>query len=261
MSAPRHELGDFLRRKRTGADRTEYDLPPVGRSRTTGLRREEIAFLSGVSVTWYTWLEQGREINPSRQVIDAIALHLRLTQAEHDYVLGLAGFAPSPAPLPVAPDAVPAHVQHLLDALDPAPAFALTAHWDIAAWNTAYERLFPGVADAPAAERNLLLFVFTDPRVRAMLPDWERTSRQFLAEYRAEAVGRANAPDHARLLAHLRHVSADFAAAWDEHTVQRFTSRERTFEHPTDGTRTFEQVALVPQDAADVRVIAYLPTR
>lgn len=259
-TSSRTELGQFLRRKRAAVDRAEYDLPPAGRSRTTGLRREEIAFLSGVSVTWYTWLEQGRDINPSRQVIDAIAVNLRLTRAEHDYMLGLCGFAPSPAPELVEPAAAPQHVQHLIDALDPAPAFAVTAHWDIVAWNAAYERLFPGVATAPATERNLLQFVFTDPYVRDMLPDWDLTSRQFLAEYRAESGARTGGPEHVRLVAHLRHVSGDFADAWDQHRVQRFSTRRRAFRHPVDGEREFEQVSLVPQDAPELKVIAYLPT-
>ncbi len=255
----RRELGDFLRRKRAAADRADYDLPPVGRSRTTGLRREEIAFLSGVSVTWYTWLEQGRDINPSRQVVDAVALNLRLSHAEHDYLLGLAGFTPAARPEPLAPAPVPGHVQHLLDALDPAPAFALTGHWDIAAWNTAYEQLFPGVATTRPEERNLLVFVFTDPSVRGMLPDWEVTSRQFLAEYRAEAGGRIGAGDHLRLVSFLREASADFSAAWDEHAVERFASRSRVFIHPRDGERRFEQVKITPQDAADLTIVAYLP--
>lgn len=255
----RAELGAFLRRKRGEADRAEYDLPVLGRGRRTGLRREEIAFLSGVSVTWYTWLEQGRDINPSRQVIDAVAVNLRLTATEHDYVLGLAGFTPSPRPVPVAPGPVPAHVQLVLDALDPSPAFALTAHWDIAAWNKAYEGLFPGVVEAPAAERNLLLFVFTDEYVRGMLPDWELTSRQFLAEYRAEAGGRVSGPEHVRLVEHLRHASEDFRRAWDEHSIQRFESRRREFIHPRVGELVFEQANLVPQDAPDLHLVSYLP--
>lgn len=257
-SGPRKELGDFLRRKRTEAERGDYDLPPVGRGRSKGLRREEIAFLSGVSVTWYTWLEQGRDINPSRQVIDAVALNLHLTVAEHDYVLGLAGFTPSARQVPVAPGPVPDHVQHLLDALDPAPAFALTPHWDIAAWNDSYEGLFPGVATADPAERNLLLFVFTDEYVRAMLPDWELTSRQFLAEYRAETGSRVTGPEHVRLLEHLRSVSPEFVTAWDEQAIQRFASRRREFIHP-EGERVFEQVNLMPQDTPDLHVVAYLP--
>jgi transcriptional regulator with XRE-family HTH domain len=255
----RKELGAFLRRKRNEVDRSAHDLPPVGRSRTTGLRREEIAFLSGVSVTWYTWLEQGRSINPSRQVIDAVAVNLRLTAAEHDYVLGLAGFSPAPRPELSAPAPVPPHVQHLLDALEPAPSFALTPHWDVAAWNHAYQGLFPGVADADPEERNLLVFIFTDPRIRALLPDWERTSAQFLAEYRAEAGNRVGGPQHVRLVTHLREHSEEFSRAWDAHTVQRFESRRRVFEHPTAGRLVFEQVNLLPQDVPDLHLISYLP--
>lgn len=255
----RKELGAFLRGKRNAADRAEYGLPPVGRGKTTGLRREEVAFLSGVSVTWYTWLEQGRDIHPSRQVVDAVAVNLRLNQAEHDYVLGLSGFTPSPRPVPLAPGPVPPHVQQLLDTLDPAPAFAVSPHWDIAAWNRAYEGLFPGIATAAAEERNLLVLVFTDEYVRAMLPDWELTSRQFLGEYRSEAGARTAGPDHVRLVAHLRHVSPDFAEAWDEHAVLRFTSRQRKFIHPVAGELLFDQLKLVPQDAPELHVVAYLP--
>ncbi|ATG51726.1 transcriptional regulator [Brachybacterium vulturis] len=256
---PRTELGTFLRRRRNGALRADYDLPPLGRKRTEGLRREEIAFLSGVSVTWYTWLEQGRDINPSRQVIDAIAVNLRLTEPEHDYALGLAGFTPPPRPVLAEPAPVPAHVQHLLDALDPAPAFALTPHWDIAAWNRAYEGLFPAVREAAASQRNLLQFIFTDPWVRSMLPDWEHTSRQFLAEYRSEAGGRAGGPQHVRLVGHLRAESEEFSRAWDAHEVERFASRRREFLHPSAGKLVFEQVNIVPQDAPDLHVVSYLP--
>ncbi|RKW71902.1 helix-turn-helix transcriptional regulator [Galactobacter caseinivorans] len=255
----RKELGAFLRGKRTAADRAEYGLPPVGRGKTTGMRREEIAFLSGVSVTWYTWLEQGRDIHPSRQVVDAVAVNLRLNQAEHDYVLGLSGFTPSPRPVPLAPGPVPAHVQQLLDTLDPAPAFAVSPHWDIAAWNQSYEGLFPGIATAPPEERNLLALVFTDEYVRAMLPEWELTSRQFLGEYRSEAGARMGGPAHVRLVAHLRHASPDFAAAWDEHAVLRFESRQRRFIHPVAGELLFDQLKLVPQDAPELHVVAYLP--
>ena len=255
----RTELGTFLRRRRNEVERADYDLPPVGRGRTTGLRREEIAFLSGVSVTWYTWLEQGRDINPSRQVIDAVAVNLRLAEAEHDCVLGLAGFTPPPRPVLAEPAPVPPHVQHLLDALDPAPSFALTTHWDVAAWNRAYEGLFPAVREADPTQRNLLQFIFTDAWVRSMLPDWERTSRQFLAEYRAEASGRSSGPQHVRLVSHLRAVSPEFSHAWDAHEVERFSSRRREFAHPRVGRLVFEQVNIVPQDAPDLHVVSYLP--
>ncbi|MDQ4489368.1 helix-turn-helix transcriptional regulator [Sinomonas sp. ASV486] len=259
IEAPRRELGAFLRKKRERAVRADYGLPPVGRGRTEGLRREEIAFLSGVSVTWYTWLEQGRDINPSRQVLDAVAVNLRLTVPEHDYILGLSGFAPAPRAFAAVPEPVPDHVQHLLDALDPAPAFAVTSTWDIGAWNRGYEALFPGIATVPAKDRNLLRLTFTDPYVRGMLPDWEITVRSFLADYRAEAGSHADRDAHVELITRLRQDSADFARAWDDHEVRRFASRARTFLHPVAGRLDFEQHQLVPSDAPTLHVVAYLP--
>src|SRR5690348_833823 len=127
--AQRQELGAFLRRRRGQLVRADFGLPAVGRSRTGGLRREEVSYLSGVSVTWYTWLEQGRDINPSREVLDAVARSLRLSRDEHAYVLSLAGYS---APMPVAgdgPRTAPGSVQRLLHSLATSPAFALTSSW------------------------------------------------------------------------------------------------------------------------------------
>ncbi|MEA5457137.1 helix-turn-helix transcriptional regulator [Sinomonas sp. JGH33] len=255
----RKELGAFLRKRRERLVRADFDLPPAGRGRTLGLRREEVAFLSGVSVTWYSWLEQGRDINPSRQVLDAVAVNLRLSAPEHDYILGLCGLAPAPRATPSAPEPVPAHVQHLLEALDPTPAFALTSTWHIGAWNRGYEALFPGITSVPARDRNLLRLTFTDPYVRGMLPDWEVTSRSFLADYRAGAGSHTDRSAHVELVTRLREESEDFARAWDDHEVRRFASRARTFLHPVAGRLEFEQHQLVPSDAPSLRIIAYLP--
>ncbi|GHG55218.1 putative DNA-binding protein [Sinomonas cellulolyticus] len=255
----RKELGAFLRARRERAVRADYGLPPVGRGRTVGLRREEVAFLSGVSVTWYTWLEQGRDINPSRHVLDAVAVNLRLSAPEHDYVLGLSGYAPAPREAAPGPEPVPDHVQHLLHALDPAPAFAVTSTWDIGAWNRGYEALFPGIATVPVRDRNLLRLTFTDPYVRGMLPDWEVTVRSFLADYRAEAGSHADRAAHLELITRLRRDSEDFARAWDDHEVRRFASRARTFLHPVAGRLDFEQHQLVPSDAPTLHIVAYLP--
>ncbi len=256
----RRELGGFLRKRREQLLRADFALPPVGRSRTSGLRREEIAYHAGVSVTWYTWLEQGRGINPSRHVLDAVARTLRLTAEEHEYVLALAGYAPerieSQTDVVAAP---PPHVRRLLDSLDDAPAFAVAPDWSIVAWNGAYEALYPNVATVASEDRNLLAFVFTDPDVRRMLPDWETTSRHFLAEYRAEAGqllgGHARTTSVERLMAN----SAEFANAWNEHRVERFASRERVFDHPRAGRLVFEHHRLTPTDVPDLHVVIYLP--
>lgn len=256
-SANRQELGTFLRARRGEVDRAEAGLPPAGRSRTPGLRREEVALLSGVSSTWYTWLEQGREINPSRQVIDAVAATLRLSATEHDYALGLAGFAPLPLPPAVAQGVAPHH-QRLMDAQGAAPSFLLAADWQVIGWNTAYQQLYPHIADLAPTDRNLLAMVFTDPYVRRLLPDWEQTSRHFLAEYRAEARW-LGSPEHQGLVSRLREQSPEFEAAWSEHTVERFASRLRRFDHPQQGRLVFEHHSLTPTDAPGSHLVIYLP--
>lgn len=253
----RAELGAFLRARREQLDRGTYGLPPAGRGRTVGLRREEISFLSGVSVTWYTWLEQGRDINPSRQVLDAVATALHLTVAEHDYALTLAGFAPQ-RPGGVAPvETAPPHVRRFLDALDEHPAYALAPDWGIAGWNSAYERLYPNVASTPPEQRNLLRLIFTDPDVRSLLDDWDDTSRRFLAEFRAEAGPRLGDPRYRDLIGRLREESPEFRDRWESHGVGGFESRERVFQHPTLGRLVFEHHQMRPSDQTDIQLVVY----
>ncbi|MGN6426602.1 MAG: helix-turn-helix transcriptional regulator [Leifsonia sp.] len=253
----RRELGRFLRARREQAPRAEYGLPPVGRTRDTGLRREEIAYLSGVSVTWYTWLEQGRPINPSRSVLDAVARTLRLSSPEHEYLLSLAGFGLAPPATTVAVEDAPPHLQRLLDALDPNPAFALAPDWGIVGWNRGYADLYPRVAVVPRAERNLLWLVYTDPAVRELLPDWEETSGRFLAEFRAETGPRSGDAAVRALVERLRGASPEFALAWERYDIGGFESRERRFHHPRDGDVRLEHHQLTPADRPDLRIIAY----
>lgn len=253
----RSELASFLRARRNAAVRSEHGLPAVGRNREVGLRREEVSALSGVSVTWYTWLEQGRSINPSRQVLDSVAAVLRLSEQEHHYVLRLAGY--TPRRLPSSGSGVPEHLQRFLDSLADSPAFALTAQWDIAGWNRSYAELNPNVAHVRAADRNLLSMIFTDPSVRALLPDWPVTSARFLAEFRAAAGPRLHDDRFAERIARVSAASADFRAAWAQHDVDGFQSRLRTFHHPSGSDRTYEQHQMRPSDAPDVELVVYAP--
>ncbi|QDZ16867.1 helix-turn-helix domain-containing protein [Humibacter ginsenosidimutans] len=257
--AGRAELGAFLRARRENLSRTDAGLPPVGRARTTGLRREEVSYLSGVSVTWYTWLEQGRDIHPSRQVLDALARTLRLTVTEHGYLLSLAGYAAAQAASSVPVAVAPPQVQRLMDALAGSPAFTLTADWRIAGWNSAYAALYPGVATVPAEDRNLLWLVFTDPYVHDLLPDWEVTSSRFAAEFRAEAGPRLGDPAYLALIDRLEAASAPFRSVWASHDIEGFASRERVFRHPTAGLLTLEHHQLVPSDHPDLHVVIYTP--
>ena len=254
----RRELGQFLRDRRAHLVRAEHGLPPIGRSRVNGLRREEVASFAAVSVTWYTWLEQGRDINASRQVLESIGRVLRLSAAENAYLLAMGGYALLPLAEISPIEAAPPHLQGLLDALD-FPAFAVAPDWGIAGWNKAYACLYSRIAEVDPAERNLLWLIFSDPALRRMLPDWEETSRFFVAEFRAEAGPRLGSVAHTTLVAKLAAASRDFAGIWAEHGVQGFASRQRTFVHPSVGELTFEQHRLVPSDAPELHFVLYVP--
>ncbi|MFD2091376.1 helix-turn-helix transcriptional regulator [Blastococcus deserti] len=251
----RRELAGFLVSRRRQVDPAAAGLPAGGARRTPGLRREEVALLSGVSHTWYTWLEQGRDIRPSRQVIDALARTLRMSPAEHEYVRRLAGHGSS-APAD-ATEGLPAHVQRLIDALGPSPAYAITGTWSIVGWNRAYERLYPGVAAVPPADRNLLWLVFTDPAVRRLLGDWTTDSRRFLTQFRAEVGPRLADREVVDLVARLEAASPHFRTGWASHDVDRFSSGERRFEHPEVGTLLLEHHQLTPADAPGLQLVVY----
>ncbi|MGF3056093.1 helix-turn-helix transcriptional regulator [Microbacterium sp. YY-01] len=252
----REQLGDFLSSRRRVLARTPLGLPANKRRSTTGLSREEVATLAGVSASWYTWLEQGRDINASRQVLTSVARVLQLTAAETDYVLALA--EPQPAPVEIEHDSAPDHLQHLIDQLT-FPAFIVATDWSIAGWNAAYQWLYPPIASLSSTDRNLLWLIYTDPELRRLLPDWQRDSRSFLSEFRIESGVRLTSPRHRAIVDRLLKESADFREQWAEHTIERFTSRRRHFQHPDAGLCVFEHHRLVPSDAVDLHVVMYVP--
>lgn len=254
----KHELGEFLRARRSKVDRSTFGLPPTSRSRHAGLRREEVAAFAGVSVTWLTWLEQGRDINASRQVLEALARVLSLDPAESTFLLALGGFT-ARGPVPAdQPASIPEHLQRLLDAVA-FPAFAVAADWTIAGWNRPYSFLYSAIDSIPVADRNLLWLLFTDPELRRMMTDWRETSKHFVAEFRAEAGLLIGSGSHADLVGRLSEASPEFLEIWRNHGVERFTSRQRLFEHPSMGMLEFEHHRMVPSDFPDLHLVMYLP--
>jgi transcriptional regulator with XRE-family HTH domain len=176
-SARRDELAAFLRARRERITPEDVGLPPGTRRRTAGLRREELAQLAGVGVTWYTWLEQGRPINASVQVLDAIARTLRLDAVERAHLFRLAdvpGAAAATADCGECP--LPAEIQQILDAL-PFPASVVTERFDLLAWNAVYAALFPRVTGAPPAERNTLLSILAHPPCCTPVADPDTAAR------------------------------------------------------------------------------------
>lgn len=240
------ELGRYLRARRAALRPADAGLPDTpGRRRTPGLRREEVAQLSGVSIAWYTWLEQGRVAVTSGQVIDAIARALRLDGEGHAHLRVLAGLPLPPAPLPGEPGGeVPGALRRMLDNLLPNPAYIIDRRFDYLAWNRAYARVWRDPADFPAARRNLIWLMLTDESLRGLLADWEGRARALLAQFRAVA-GRY--PDDARirrLTADLEAASPQFRDWWPRYAVGRFTGPEHVIRHPDAGTIAFDLAQL-----------------
>jgi transcriptional regulator with XRE-family HTH domain len=251
----RKELAEFLRGRRETLRPDQVGLP-VGRGRRTpGLRREEVAMLAGVSLTWYTWLEQGRRINASRDVLLAIGRALRLDDAGQEHLLSLT--EPGTAGIDV-PSTAPTALERLIGALMPAPAYVLGPRWEFLAWNDAQERLYPRIVELEPPRRNLLWVLFADPATRELIVDWDIHARQALAEFRSATSSVRHDEALRELIVLLRDESVDFDRWWPEHDVSGFETRLRRFRHPTAGELTFEYQQLAPVEWPGLRVVAQL---
>jgi predicted transcriptional regulator len=215
--------------------------------------------LAGVSVTWYTWLEQGRRINASTDVLRAIGRALRLDDAGQDHLVSLAHPTNATGPSIALPDEVPSALRRLIDAFDPAPAYVLGPHWQFAAWNAAEASLYPRIERLEAPRRNLIWSLFGDPAVRELVVDWDIHARQVLAEFRAATISVRHDPEMDALVDELCDTSAEFRQWWPEHDVARFETRLRRFNHPRAGLLTFEYQQLTPSEWPSLRVVVQLP--
>ena len=255
----RLDIAEFLQARRAHLQPADVGLAPGVRRRTKGLRREEVALLADVSVSWYTWLEQGRQVNVSVDVLDSLARALRLDAVEHAHLLGLAGH-PNRRPLGGGIehdlDDVPGTVRRVLDALDPCPAYLLGPRWDLLARNQAHRRLYPSLDDLGAEDRNLVHIVFTRPEVRAVIDGWEDEARRILSQFRADTVAHRDDPEVVALVARLHEESDEFAQWWPRHDVAGFDPHRRSFIHPQAGRLSFEISQLVPAASPDLRIVA-----
>jgi transcriptional regulator with XRE-family HTH domain len=256
----RSELAAFLRTQRARLTPADAGLPEgnaSGRRRTPGLRREEVAQLSGVGVTWYTWLEQGRDITPSAQVIDALTRALLLTDDQHRHLRELAGLPP---PEPEAPDGDPRpRLQLLVDAAAPSPASVYDRYFDYLAWNEAYARVRHDPGTLPADRRNMLWMMFTDAANRARLVRWESAARAVLSQFRAAAGRRPGDPRFAELVAALTEASPQFAQWWAEYPVRYFRPATIAVKHPGAGVIGLQMFQLRLVDQPDLVMVIQVP--
>ena len=254
----RDELADFLRNRREALKPADVGLPGGGRRRTPGLRREEVAQLAGVGTTWYTWLEQGRDVRASLDVLEALARALRLSQAERTHLILLGRGEQAPPCRSAVERASPA-LKRLIENLGPNPAFIIGRRWDYLAWNDAAVALLGDLGAIPRAERNHAWLTFTDRARREMFSDWERSSRLLVAKFRADSARHIGDPEFESLIAALRQASPEFARAWERHEVSQGGEARKDLRHPVAGLMSFTHAVFHPQERLDQRLVLYSP--
>ncbi len=253
----RTELGEFLKARRARVSPGEVGLPSGDRRRTPGLRREEVALLAGVGVTWYTWLEQGRPINASYQVLDAVARTLQLGETERHHLYRLAEATPmrESVEATVVPDAI----LDVIRALDPLPALLLNDRWDWLAANDASRYLYADWHTLPCVHKNTLWCCLTEPNARNMLLNYDEEVPYLVARLRSAFSHHLDDPEWIEDIRRLEDVSPEFAELWARHDVAEPELRVRRLRHPTAGDLTFTVAELSVAALPDHRLITYTP--
>jgi transcriptional regulator with XRE-family HTH domain len=253
----RKELASFLRSRRERLTPDQLGLPEYGRRRTPGLRREEVAQHAGVGVTWYTWLEQARDINVSEQVLDAIARTLLLDPHERGHLFTLAG---SPL-MEIGPDCMPVspEVRLLLDKLHPYPAIVTNGRYDLLAYNRAFTILVGDLDEVPFDQRNTMWLALTSPSLRASLPDRESAIRRMVGQYRAAMADHVGEGAWKCQVKRLQNVSPEFAQLWERHDIAVPENLTKRFVHPGLGALNFCYTNLWLSPRIGVRLMTYTP--
>ena len=254
LERTRHDLAAFLRARRERLSPADVGLPSGARRRTPGLRREEVAALAGVGLTWYTWLEQGREIGVSAAFLDKLAQLLKLDAAERRHLFLLAHERP-PAEPGKTWCVVPPLVRRLVHDLAPHAAYVLNLRWDVLSFNAPADRLF-GFDAHPPERRNLLWLLFTDPLLHARFAAWEAQAPQMLSSFRRDFVRATQEADIHELVDELQRVSPDFRTWWRQHEVHAPCSGVRQL--LVDGqAQAFEHTSLTIDQDRYLRMVVY----
>ena len=254
----RSELANFLRTRRSQLSPTEVGLPLTARRKTMGLRREEVAQLASVGVTWYTWLEQGRDINVSVQVLESLAQTFRLTSAEKAHLFLLAGQAP---PLYAVPqqEQVSPFLFRFLEHMGNNPAYITGRRWDVLAWNCAASRVIVDFATIPLEERNIVRFVFTNEEYRRRCVDWEGVAQRLLAQVRGSHSQYHDDAQLNTLVKELQQRSPEFACWWARHEVRGRQDGRKELLHPQVGSLVFEHSTFQIDGSPGLKMVVYLP--
>lgn len=250
-SRRREELKQFLRTRRERLRPEDVGIAPGARRRTPGLRREEVAMLAGIGASWYTWLEQGRDIKVSEQVLDAISRTLRLDAVERDHLYQLVGMNPPQRTADETPGT--AQLTALLEGWMPSPAYVIDRCWNIVGTNRAAELVF-GFREG---DTNCLVAFFTNPAFRARHRYWDEIAPGLVSEFRRDAARYPDDPEFTRISGLLTEESADFAALWSRYEITAANQGVKAIDHPRAGCLIFEHSVLEIPDRPGVRLMLH----
>jgi transcriptional regulator with XRE-family HTH domain len=253
-------LSVFLKTKRARIHPHMVGLPHGSRRRTPGLRREEVAQLAGVSTTWYTWLEQGRDIKVSPSVLDAIAAALQLNTDERKYLYDLAleaGFHSPPAPAEQA--VISPSLQKIVQELRYCPAIISDRRCHIVGWNAAAAHVFMDFAELPHEQRNMIELLFTKKEFKSLAVNWEHFVKGFLAIFRAYYGQFVADPWYAQFVQNMSQVYPEFNELWNQSEVSSAPEVLIEFRHAKVGKMLFDLTSLQVQGGAELRCSIYTP--
>ncbi|HTV10689.1 MAG TPA: helix-turn-helix transcriptional regulator [Acidimicrobiales bacterium] len=260
--ARRSDLAAFLRNRRERVQPEQVGLMPGQRRRALGLRREEVAMLAGVGVTWYTWLEQGRPINVSASVLESVSRALHLDRTESRHLFQLAGLGDTAIGEEIA-EAPPDLLQPVLDGLVPLPGFVRNSLYDILAWNAPFAALFPGLVALPPKERNTLRAALRMGVQQcgccAVFVNREAAVQRMVASFRADYARHLRDSAWVEMVATLRQESDEFARLWDSQDVAAPVDYVKVFRHREVGDVSFNTISFAPRTHPGTFMVVYLP--
>lgn len=251
----RPELSDFLMRRRKKLTLVDAGLPSTGHRRTPGLRREEVTALAGIGLTWYTWFEQGRDIQVSESFLLKVAKALKLDDAECSHLFLLAHKRPPPAEAYQWPSVSPL-IQTLLDDLVARPAYVANLRWDVVAWNAVANDLF-GFTSREQPDRNIMRLIFADSQFRQRLPYWRNEAPKLLEQFRCDLATAPDDPEMLALVDELKKLSPDFRRWFEQPGMESYARGIGVILDPAGAQLGFRHELLTVDAYRHLKMVVY----
>jgi transcriptional regulator with XRE-family HTH domain len=253
------ELADFLKTRRAKILPSQVGLSSATRRRTPGLRREEVAQLAGIGITWYTWLEQGRPIRVSTQVVESLSRVLMLDKQERIHLYLLAN-QPLPADISGYQGNISPILQHVLDSLTYCPSLVTDQRWNVIGWNKAACLIFGNFTEMNIRDRNIVWAMFTDEKYKTLFVDWEMHAKGLLGRFRSTCGQYIEDSWIARFVDELKSQSREFNSWWQLHEIESNSEKHKQLNHPSAGQLDFEVSNFDVSDNSGLKMIVHTPS-